>query len=127
MWNEALEWLVDIIEEAVLTFNMYSDKPDIGTMSLETIASWLHNYPIPDDELDNKTASIAEVEAGVRSKKSYIEEFSNSEDAEAEFQRILDEQSQLNEVNNSAMFEMEEMKLGVKNDKEKEKDDEEEE
>ena len=127
MWDEALEWLVDIIEEAVLTFNMYSDKPDIGTMSLETIASWLHNYPIPDDELDNKTASIAEVEAGVRSKKSYIEEFGNAEDAEAEFQRILDEQSQVNEVNNSAMFEMEEMKLGVKNDKEKEKDDEEEE
>jgi hypothetical protein len=126
-WDEALEWLVDIIEEAVLTFNMYADKPNINCMSLETIPAWLHNYPIPDDELDNKTASIAEVEAGVRSKKSYIEEFGNAEDAEAEFQRILDEQSQVNEVNNSAMFEMEEMKLGVKNDKEKEKDDEEEE
>ena len=88
----------DIIEEAVLTFNMYADKPNINCMSLETIPAWLHNYPIPDDELDNKTASIAEVEAGVRSKKSYIEEFGNAEDAEAEFQRILDNTNVLREA-----------------------------
>lgn len=99
-WDEALEWLVAIIEEAVMTFHLYSDKPNIGAMYIDTVPAWIHNYPIPDDELDNKSASIAEVEAGVRSKKSYIEEFSNAEDAEAEFQRILDEQSQFNEVNN---------------------------
>jgi hypothetical protein len=99
-WDEALEWLVKIIEEAVLTFNLYSDKPNIQTMSIQTIPAWIHNYPIPDDELDNKTAAIAEVEAGVRSKLSYIEEFSNKEDAQAEFDRILDEQNQAQEINN---------------------------
>ena len=103
MWDEALEWLVKIIEEAVVTFNMYSDKPNIQTMSLKTIPSWIHNYPIPDDELDNKTAAIAEVEAGVRSKLSYIEEFSQKEDAQAEFDRILEEQGQVNEVNNAML------------------------
>ena len=99
-WDEALEWLVKIIEEAVLTFNLYPDKPNIQTMSIQTIPAWIHNYPIPDGELDNKTAAIAEVEAGVRSKLSYIEEFSNKEDAQAEFDRILDEQSQSQEINN---------------------------
>ena len=127
MWDEALEWLVQIIEEAIITFNLYTEKPTRESINLETTCVWLHNYPIPDDELDNKTASIAEVEAGVRSKKSYIEEFGNAEDAEAEFQRILDEQSQVNEVNNAGLFEMEEMKLGVQRDKEKPEEEEEEE
>ena len=102
-WDEALIWLVKIIEEAVATFNLYSDKPEIGTMALETTTQWIHNYPIPDDELDNKQAGIAEVTAGVRSKKSYIEEFSDCEDAEMEFQTILDEQGQVNEVNNAML------------------------
>ena len=72
-------------------------------MSLETTVYWQHNYPIPDDEADNKTVAIQEVQANVRSKKSYIEEFSNNEDAEAEYQQILDETNQMNEINNAML------------------------
>ena len=102
-WDESLLWLVDIIEEAIITFNMYSDNPNISAIHLETESVWKHNYPIPDDEVDNKTVAIAEVEAQVRSKKSYIEEFSTVEDAEMEFQTILDEMGQVNEVNNAML------------------------
>ena len=100
-WDEALKWLVRIIEEAVVTFNLYQDLQDIDTITMPTTIVWNHNYPIPDDEVDTKTVAIAEVEAGVRSVKSYIEEFSDKEDAEAEFQAILDEKSNINEVNNA--------------------------
>ena len=117
-WDEALEWLVGIIEEAIITFGLYQDKPDIAAMSLETTVYWQHNYPIPDDEADNKTVAIQEVQANVRSKKSYIEEFSNNEDAEAEYQQILDETNQMNEINNAM--------LGLNNPQYNEEDEEEE-
>lgn len=102
-WDEALEWLVGIMEEAIITFGLYTDKPDIDTITLQTTTTWQHNYPIPDDEVDNKTVAIEEVKANVRSKKSYIEEFSNNEDAEAEYQQILDETNKMNEVNNAML------------------------
>ena len=102
-WDEALTWLVQLIEEAILVYGLYGDKADIDCMNLETTISWSHNYPIPDDEADNKTVAIAEVQASVRSKKSYIEEFSNNEDAEAEYQQILDETNQMNEINNAML------------------------
>ena len=86
-----------------MTFGLYTDKPDIDTITLQTTTSWQHNYPIPDDEVDNKTVAIEEVKANVRSKKSYIEEFSNNEDAEAEYQQILDETNKMNEVNNAML------------------------
>ena len=102
-WDEALEWLVGLMEEAIITYGLYSDRPEIDTMTLETVTVWQHNYPIPDDEADNKQVGIAEVQANVRSKKSYIEEFSNVEDAEAEYQQILDETNQMNEINNAML------------------------
>ena len=102
-WEEALTWLVTLIEEAIQVFGLYGDRADIDCMNLETTISWSHNYPIPDDEADNKTVAIAEVQANVRSKKSYIEEFSNNEDAEAEYQQILDETNQMNEINNAML------------------------
>lgn len=102
-WEEALTWLINLIEEAIQVYGLYKEKPDIDAMNLDTTMTWAHNYPIPDDEVDNKTVGIAEVQAGVRSKKSYIEEFSDHEDAEAEYQAILDETSDLNEVNNAML------------------------
>ena len=102
-WDSALSWLVELIEEAVVTFRLYTDNPNIHSINTKTTISWLHNYPIPEDELDTKAVAIQEVLANVKSKKTYIEEFSNVEDADMEFQTILDEMNQVNEVNNAML------------------------
>ena len=60
-----------------------------------------HNYPIPDDEIDTKTIAIKEVEANVRSKQSYIREFGSAEEADKEFDEILDEMDKVNMTQNS--------------------------
>ena len=72
-------------------------------MNIDTIITLRHNYPIPDDELESKDIAIKEVQANVRSHRSYIEQFGYSEDAEAEFNSTLDEIQQLQEVNNSML------------------------
>lgn len=53
------------------------------------------NYPIPNDEDEKKTLAMKEVEADVRSRKSYIKEYSDEEDAEKAFEEILDEKVQI--------------------------------
>ncbi|EQB4336897.1 phage portal protein [Clostridium botulinum] len=53
------------------------------------------NYPIPNDEDEKKTLAMKEVEADVRSRKSYIKEYSDEEDVEKAFDEILDEKVQI--------------------------------
>lgn len=102
-WDEALKWLIKLIEESIITFNLYSDNADIDTIKIDTSYSWKHNYPIPDDESDSKSIAIKEVEANVRSKKSYIEEYGYAEEADKEFETILDEIALFNETNNAML------------------------
>lgn len=102
-WDEALKWLVHMIEDAIELFGLYSDNQNIGTIGINTAVNWKHNYPIPDDEAEEKQIAIQEVTAQVRSKKSYIEEYGYSEDAEAEFETILEEQNKMNEINNAML------------------------
>lgn len=102
-WDEAILWLLNLIEECIINNNLYSQEPEIDTMNIDTIITLRHNYPIPDDELESKDIAIKEVQANVRSHRSYIEQFGYSEDAEAEFNSTLDEIQQLQEVNNSML------------------------
>ncbi|GAA0076181.1 phage portal protein [Clostridium sp. CTA-5] len=53
------------------------------------------NYPIPNDIDEKKTLAMKEVEADVRSKKSYIKEYSDEEDAKKAFDEILEEKAQI--------------------------------
>lgn len=54
-----------------------------------------HNYPIPSDEEDKKSIAIQEVLANVRTRKSYIQEFSREDEFEKEFEEIIKENSML--------------------------------
>lgn len=54
-----------------------------------------HNYPIPSDEEDRKTVAIQEVLANVRTRKSYIQEFSREDEYNKEFNEIINENSLL--------------------------------
>ncbi|APQ76280.1 phage portal protein [Clostridium botulinum] len=53
------------------------------------------NYPIPNDEDEKKTLAMKEVEADVRSRKSYIKEYSDEEDVEKAFEEILNEKAMM--------------------------------
>ncbi|AJD26440.1 phage portal protein [Clostridium botulinum] len=53
------------------------------------------NYPIPNDEDEKKTLAMKEVEADVRSRKSYIKEYSDEEDIEKAFEEMLDEKAMM--------------------------------
>lgn len=52
-------------------------------------------YPIPPNVQEEKTLAINEVVAGVRSHRSYIEEYSKNEDYESEWRIVLDEKKEL--------------------------------
>ena len=100
-WDEAILWLLDLIETVVVEGGYYKDLPNIECMSLETTCVLNHNYPIPDDEAETKEIAIKEVEAQVRSHQSYIREFGSQNEADKEFEEILDEVDQINQSNNA--------------------------
>lgn len=101
-WDEAIIWLLRLIEEIVLKSDLYPDDPTIKqAMQYKVSLDLDHNYPIPDDEVDTKTIAIKEVEANVRSKQSYIREFGSAEEADKEFDEILDEMDKVNMTQNS--------------------------
>ena len=86
----------------MLKGNLYPEDPKVKTsMALKTSIDLEHNYPIPDDEVETKTIAIKEVEANVRSKQSYIREYGSAEEADKEFDEILDEMDRVNMTQNS--------------------------
>ncbi|MBN1058518.1 phage portal protein [Clostridium botulinum] len=53
------------------------------------------NYPIPNDIDEKKNLAMSEVQTDVRSRKSYIKEFSDEEDDRKAFDEILEEKAQI--------------------------------
>ena len=87
--EEVIRYIIAIAEEAKLPgFNPKWKELDFSLI-------FKHNYPIPADEEERKATAINEVLADVRTRKSYITEFSSAEDAEKEFNDILAEKSLL--------------------------------
>ena len=101
-WDDAFRWLIDIIIETVNKGNLYRDVENIEDLNLNTSLEFYHNYPIPDDETETKELAMKEVEANVRSHQSYIRDFGEAQEADKEFEEILDEQDKLNMTLNSS-------------------------
>lgn len=99
VWDEVLIWVVHMFE-LYASLGVLQNVKDVNVLAIETIPSWSHNYPIPDDDDSMRTLAIQEVEANVRSHKSYIEEFGNSEDAAEEFDRIIEEMGTIQNTQN---------------------------
>lgn len=95
-WDNALYWLINLIIEAVDKFKLYRDVEGIEDLNLNTSLNIYHNYPIPDDEIETKTLAMKEVEANVRSHQSYIRDFGEAQEADKEFEEILEEQDKIN-------------------------------
>lgn len=85
-WEPALRELIYFITEAA----QYSYSSfNRGWLNLKYTLLFKHNYPLPADEEDKKKLAMLEVESDVRSKQSYIREFSDEEDAKVAFEEIL--------------------------------------
>jgi len=56
-------------------------------------------YPISEDEIDQKRINMEEVLAELRSRKTYIDKWSNVEDVDSEIEEILKEKQLFAEDN----------------------------
>ena len=105
-WDSAIEWLVEMLEEVLEKVNVdLGVLPDNIISSYSTLTSLVinHKYPLPSDEVSARQVAMSEVQSNVRSHQSYIEEFSTKEKADKEWNRILEEQAQLDEVSGGAL------------------------
>ena len=98
-WDAALQWLVEKIEFCVISMGLYPEFNGVNIMSTPSILTVKHNYPIPEDVELKKQTAISEVEANVKSHKTYIREFGDVEDEDAEWNEIQEEMEQLNSKN----------------------------
>lgn len=87
-WEPVLREAIKFIIQAA-PYSYSSFKKDL--VNLEFTMIFKHNYPLPADEEDKKRLGIEEVVANVRSKQSYIKDFTDEEDAAKTLKEIIDE------------------------------------
>ena len=98
-WEKPLLNLIDfIIEVGSFCYPGIFDNDWINMRFTKLIK---RNVPLPSDIDDKKDKAMDEVDRKVRSRKSYIKEFSDEEDAEKAFDEILIEQTQLQNAQDS--------------------------
>ena len=98
VWGPALEFVIKtILEGAVLypdSAKKYIDEPiPVVDYDIEVV----NNYPIPEDETEEKGNDLSEVNAQTLSRKSYMKKWRNLTDEEVddELQQILKEKQML--------------------------------
>ncbi|MFC0905885.1 phage portal protein [Clostridium sp. MT-14] len=87
-WEPIIKDLIRLIIECCSKFNCYKDWNHEWD-DLEFNIVFNHNFPIPEDIDDKKTLAMQEVQSNVRSHKSYIKDFSNTEDVDGEMDEII--------------------------------------
>lgn len=103
-WDGAINWAIEFICLAIRMFNLYQEERGIMLANVVTSNVLTHNYPIPEDEQEKKTIAIQEVEAKVKSHKTYIREFGDVEDEDMEWTEIMDEDGKMNESVNAGFM-----------------------
>lgn len=103
-WDSAVNWAISFICEAIRLFNLYPEQRGVQLANTPTTDVLTHNYPIPEDEQEKKTIAIQEVEAKVKSHKTYIREFGDVEDEQMEWMEIMDEDGKMNESVNAGFM-----------------------
>lgn len=105
-WDSAITWMVSMIEELLEKVNIVYPaltEDILNSWQLPTTLSIKHEYPLPSNQVEKRQVAIQEVSANVRSHSSYISEFGEAEKAETEWQIILEELAQLDEISAGAI------------------------
>lgn len=95
-WGYSLQFVATTIIEGGRLYpnciGRYTDSAEIPDIPISVLVE--NNYPIPQDQKEEKETDLAEVEMKVRSKKSYVKKWQklNDEDAELELEQIQKEQ-----------------------------------
>lgn len=100
-WDDAIVWLIELITEAIAEVpDMYQDLEDelLSSIGTETTESLRHIYPLPEDENEKKQIAINEVNAHVKSIRTYIREYSEEENEQSELDMILEELGLIDEA-----------------------------
>ena len=103
-WDSAVNWTIEFICLAMRMFNLYPEQRGATLANVATTDILTHNYPIPEDEQEKKTIAIEEVNAKVKSHKTYIREFGDVEDEDMEWMEIMDEDGKMNESINAGFM-----------------------
>ena len=98
-WTSAFIGLFDFIKEVALVCYPGLYKQEWNQIKYSTLFE--HNYPLPSDTEEKKTTAMNEVDHGVRSHQSYIKDFSEAENAEDEWNEILEEKTQMTNAEDS--------------------------
>ena len=73
VWGPALQQMTDIIIQGSMIYpNCIKKYTDDKVLPVSYEISVEQNTPLPEDEIEEKTTNLAEVEASVMSKKSYM-------------------------------------------------------
>lgn len=105
-WDSAIKWAIDMIVYMTEKFGLYMDREERDSLSTETLLTIEHHYPIPTDLESKKEIAIKEVDANVKSKRTYIKEYGNVEDDETEWRQILAEMDSVNQSMNAGLLEV---------------------
>lgn len=85
MWGPQLSAMVDIIIQGSMVYPNCIQKYTNDVISpVAYEVEVLQNTPLPEDEIEEKTTDLAEVEASVMSKKSYMKKWRGLTDQEVE-------------------------------------------
>lgn len=110
VWGPALQYIADIILEGA---KLYPESArvmtDIEVPDIVYAVQVENNYPLPEDEVEEKTMDLAEVAAQTMSRKAYMKKWRNltDEEAQAELQQIALERQMLEDSFMSNTFEEE--------------------
>lgn len=96
-WEPAIRSMLRLIVEACGKFNCYDDwKHEWDKLQYNIVIK--KNYPIPEDEEDQKRLAMEEVQNNVRSHRSYIKDFADDEDVEGSMKEIADDIKMINQA-----------------------------
>lgn len=93
-WGPALKQMVEYIFRMVDVYKLYGAQE---VARYETTLNIERYYPIQEDEDDQKRVDMEEVAAQVRSRKSYMNKWSEVEDIDSELEQIQKEKQMLND------------------------------
>ena len=87
-WESALRQMAGYIFKMIEIYNLYNARDLAMT---ETSLNIERYYPILKNEIEQRKMDLEEVISGVRSKKSYIDKWSEVEDIENELRLIAED------------------------------------
>ena len=94
-WEPSILWAIRFTLDCIDKFNLYPDNEKRVYINTNARISLNHNYPIPEDEFEQKKTAMLEVDHKVRSRKSYMRDYGTIEDENELFNEILEEEREL--------------------------------